>query len=193
VRGKRVIDLCAAPGGKTAQLAAAGADVIAVEREPQRIARLKENLARLQLSATVLEADARDLGSERGDFVLLDAPCSATGTIRRHPELPWIKSAADINVCVQNAGELLDSAAEMVMPGGTLLFAVCSLEHEECAGQIGDFLRRNDRFRRDSVAPAEVFGMSELISSDGDLRTLPFHLAGEGGMDGFYAARLKRL
>jgi 16S rRNA (cytosine967-C5)-methyltransferase len=193
VRGKRVIDLCAAPGGKTAQLAAAGANVIAVEREPQRLARLKKNLARLQLPATVLEADARDLVSERAEFVLLDAPCSATGTIRRHPELPWIKNAADINICVQNAGELLDAAAEMVTPGGMLVFAVCSLEHEECAGQVDDFLRRNDNFHRDPVAPADVFGMSELVSAQGDLRTLPFHLAEEGGMDGFYAARLKRL
>jgi 16S rRNA (cytosine967-C5)-methyltransferase len=192
VHGKRVIDLCAAPGGKTAQLAAAGADVIAVEREPQRIARLKENLARLKLSATVLEADVRDLTSERAECVLLDAPCSATGTIRRHPELPWIKSAADINVCVQNAGELLDTAADMVTPGGTLVFVVCSLEHEECAGQIDDFLRRTDNFHRDPVSPADVFGMSEIISAEGDLRTLPFHLAEEGGMDGFYAARLKR-
>jgi 16S rRNA (cytosine967-C5)-methyltransferase len=194
VRGKRVIDLCAAPGGKTAQLAAAGADVVAVEREPQRLARLKDNLHRLQLSAQFVEADARDFAaSERAPLVLLDAPCSATGTIRRHPELPWIKSAADVNVCVRTAGELLEACAEMVTPGGFLVFAVCSLEHEECVGQIDEFLRRHEDFRRDGVKAAELFAMTEFVSADGDLRTLPCHLAGDGGMDGFYAARLRRL
>jgi 16S rRNA (cytosine967-C5)-methyltransferase len=193
VCGKRVIDLCAAPGGKTAQLAAAGADIIAVERDPQRLARLKGNLERLRLSAQLVEADARDFAaSERAELVLLDAPCSATGTIRRHPELPWIKSAADVNACVQNAGDLLEACADMVTPGGVLVFAVCSLEHEECSGQINDFLRRHAEFRRDSVAAAEVFAMTDLISTEGDLRTLPCHLAENGGMDGFYAARLRR-
>ncbi len=193
VGGKRVIDLCAAPGGKTAQLAAAGAQVTAVEREPQRLARLKDNLERLRLAATLVEADVRDFAaSERAEIVLLDAPCSATGTIRRHPELPWIKSLSDVNVCVQTAGELLDAAAQMIAPGGVLVFAVCSLEDEECAGQIDDFLRRHEQFRRDPVTPADAFGMTELVSAEGDLRTLPCHLAAEGGMDGFYAARLRR-
>jgi 16S rRNA (cytosine967-C5)-methyltransferase len=194
VHGKRIVDLCAAPGGKTAQLAAAGAEVTAVERDGQRLARLRENLDRLRLPATLVEADVRDfVSSERTDFVLLDAPCSATGTIRRHPELPWIKSAADINVCVQNAGELLDAAADMVAPGGILVFAVCSLEDEECAGQINDFLQRRDNFAREPVTADQLFGLTDLISTDGDLRTLPCHLAGEGGMDGFYAAQLRRL
>jgi len=192
VRGQRVVDLCAAPGGKTAQLAAAGADVVAVEREPLRLARLKDNLERLKLQATLVQADARDFAaSERADLVLLDAPCSATGTIRRHPELPWIKSAADVNVCVQNAGDLLEACAGMVTPGGTLVFAVCSLEHEECAGQIDDFLRRRNEFRRDPVTAEDVFGMTDFVSAAGDLRTLPCHLAELGGMDGFYAARLR--
>ncbi|MGD0190282.1 MAG: RsmB/NOP family class I SAM-dependent RNA methyltransferase [Rhizomicrobium sp.] len=194
VRGKRVIDLCAAPGGKTAQLAAAGADVIAVEREPQRAARLKENLERLQLNVTLAEADVLDFTPERPvDFVLLDAPCSATGTIRRHPELPWIKSADDIQLCARTAAELLDAAGRMVAPGGVLVFAVCSLEDEEATQQASDFLRRTDDFRREAIAPAEVFGLNELIDADGDLRTLPSHLAEEGGMDGFYAVRLRRL
>jgi len=193
IREKRVVDLCAAPGGKTAQLVAAGADVTAVEREPQRLARLKDNLERLHLSARLVEADARDFAAtEQADFVLLDAPCSATGTIRRHPELPWIKSAADINVCVNNAGELLDIASDMITPGGVLVFAVCSLEHEECAGQIDDFLRRHEDFNRDPVRPEEVFGVKEIVSADGDLRTLPCHFGDVGGMDGFYASRLRR-
>ena len=194
VGGRRVIDLCAAPGGKTAQLAAAGAKVTAVERDGKRLARLKDNLDRLRLSAKLIEADVRDCAEcDSAEFVLLDAPCSATGTIRRHPELPWIKSAGDINVCSQNAGELLDSAGRLVVPGGMLVFAVCSLETEECSSQIDDFLRRHDNFARAPVTAAHIFGMTDLIDAQGDLRTLPCHLAEQGGMDGFYAARLRRL
>ena len=191
VKGKTVIDLCAAPGGKTAQLAAAGANVIAVEREPERIARLRENLERLRLTAEIVEADVRDYApASPAPFVLLDAPCSATGTIRRHPELPWIKSAADVNACAQAAGELLDAAADMVAEKGLLVFAVCSLEREEGLEQIEDFLKRNPGFEREAISPDEAFG---LISPEGDLRTLPCHMAELGGMDGFYAARLRRL
>lgn len=192
VRGQRVIDLCAAPGGKTMQLAAMGADVTAVEREPSRMARLRENLARAKLQAKLIEADIRDYEAEPAPFVLLDAPCSATGTIRRHPELPWIKSASDIQMTAQAAGEFLDVAAEMVAPGGTLIFAVCSLEPEEGCEQVADFLARNEGFSRKSITPEEIFGLNELIDANGDLRTLPCHLADKGGMDGFYAARLIR-
>jgi 16S rRNA (cytosine967-C5)-methyltransferase len=127
------------------------------------------------------------------DFVLLDAPCSATGTIRRHPELPWIKSADDVHLCANTAAELLDAASRMVAPGGVLVFAVCSLEDEESGRQISDFLRRCDDFQREMITPDDVFGMSKLINTEGDLRTLPSHLADLGGMDGFYAARLRRL
>ncbi len=193
VRGKTVIDLCAAPGGKTAQLAAGGANVIAVEREASRLVRLKANLERLQLSATIVEADARDYQPDApADFVLLDAPCSATGTIRRHPDLPWIKSAADINLCAAGAGELLDAAAEMVAPGGMLVFAVCSLEPEEGVEQIAAFLEMRKDFTRAPIAGSDVFGLRELLAPHGALRTLPCHLAEQGGMDGFYAARLRR-
>jgi 16S rRNA (cytosine967-C5)-methyltransferase len=194
VRGQTVIDLCAAPGGKTAQLAARGAEVIAVEREPARMARLKENLARLALPATLVESDVLDFRPDApAPFVLLDAPCSATGTIRRHPDLPWIKSASDINLCADTAAPLLDAAAAMVAPGGLLVFAVCSLEPEEGAEQIAQFLERRTDFARVPITAEELFGMRELISPDGDLRTLPCHLAEQGGMDGFYAARLKRV
>jgi len=138
-------------------------------------------------------ADVRDYRPQRlADRVLLDAPCSATGTIRRHPELSWIKSAADIAACRDAAGELLDSAAAMVAPGGLLVFAVCSLEPEEGPEQISHFLRRHDEFRRLPIAADEIFGLASLVISAGDLRTLPCHLAEQGGMDGFYAARLKR-
>jgi len=193
VRGQRVIDLCAAPGGKTAQLAAAGAQVIAVEREAARMEQLKENLARLKLEAETVVDDARDWRpQESAPFVLLDAPCSATGTIRRHPELPWIKNASDVTMCSQLAGELLDNAAEMVAPGGTLVFATCSLEREEGSEQIEAFLARNEAFTRQSLTPEDVFGLTELIDAAGDLRTLPCHLKEKGGMDGFYAARLRK-
>jgi 16S rRNA (cytosine967-C5)-methyltransferase len=141
----------------------------------------------------MVEADARDYQPEtQAPFVLLDAPCSATGTIRRHPDLPWIKSAADINLCAAGAGELLDAAAEMVAPGGVLVFAVCSLEREEGAEQIAAFLSSRTDFARAPIAGSEVFAMRELLTQDGDLRTLPCHMAEQGGMDGFYAARLKR-
>jgi len=188
VRGQAVIDLCAAPGGKTLQLAAAGANVVAVEREAARLTRVAENLARTKLAATLVRADVRDFHPETpAPFVLLDAPCTATGTIRRHPELPWIKSPSDVTLCEQAAGELLDAAAAMVAPGGLLVFAVCSLEPEEGVEQVERFLQRDARFVRVPVTADDVFGRAELISAQGDLRTLPSH-----GMDGFYAARLRR-
>ena len=194
VRGQTVLDLCAAPGGKTMQLAAMGAKVIAVEREAERLERVRENLARTKLDATLVRADIRDFRLDApAPFVLLDAPCTATGTIRRHPELPWIKSASDVNLCEQAASELLDAAANMVAPSGILVFAVCSLEPEEGIGQAQAFLSRDARFVRHAVTPDELYGMAELISADGDLRTMPFHLADKGGMDGFYAARFKRV
>jgi len=192
VRGRSVIDLCAAPGGKTAQLAAAGARVSAVERDGARMERLKENLARLHLEADLIVSDVRDARLAPAPFVLLDAPCSATGTIRRHPDLPWTKGASDVQLCAAAAGELLDAAAELTEAGGLLVFAVCSLEREEGSEQIEDFLRRRREFSRVRVLPEEVFGMSDLIDARGDLRTLPCHLAQKGGMDGFYAARLRR-
>ena len=192
VNGKKVIDLCAAPGGKTMQLAAAGADVIAVEREPARAARIRENLARTQLSATVLEADARDV-TVSAPLVLLDAPCSATGTIRRHPDLPWIKGAEDVNACAMGAADLLEGAARLVEPGGLLVFAVCSLEREEGEEQVDAFLSAHPDFTRLPIGTEELFGHAEWLTEAGDLRTLPCHLGDLGGMDGFYAARLKRL
>jgi 16S rRNA (cytosine967-C5)-methyltransferase len=194
VRGQRVVDLCAAPGGKTMQLAALGAHVTAVEKEATRLARVRENLERMKFNADLIEADIRDYVPDAPvPFVLLDAPCSATGTIRRHPELPWIKSGADITLTAQAAGEFLDVASDMVAPGGTLVFAVCSLEPEEGVEQTQDFLARNSGFARKPVEASEIFGLTDLISPQGDLRTLPCHLAGKGGMDGFYAARLIRL
>ena len=192
VKGRKVIDLCAAPGGKTMQLAAAGADVTAVESDPARLLRLKENLARTNLNATLVEQDARDFKAS-GPLVLIDAPCTASGTIRRHPDLPWIKEPGDVLARAPLAYEILESGAAMLEPGGLLVFAVCSLEREEGEEQIAAFLYAHPEFARVPVTAEEIFGHSEWISPEGDLRTLPCHLPQQGGMDGFYAARLKRL
>jgi 16S rRNA (cytosine967-C5)-methyltransferase len=194
VANRTVIDLCAAPGGKTMQLAARGANVIAIERDAARLERIRENIERTRLSATLVESDVRDFRpAAPAPCVLLDAPCTATGTIRRHPDLPWTKSASDVTYCEQGAAELLSAAADMVAPSGLLVFAVCSLEPEEGVEQIENFLRGRADFRREPVKPSDVFGHVEWISADGDLRTLPCHLAEQGGMDGFFAARLRRL
>jgi len=191
VENKKVIDLCAAPGGKTMQLAARGAKVTAVEIDPARADRIRENLARTKLNAEIVQSDARDFDG-KARLVLIDAPCTATGTIRRHPDLPWIKGAADVTVSAAAAYEILESGAAMVAPSGILVFAVCSLEREEGEEQIAAFLDAHPEFARVPVTADEVFGHSEWITPEGDLRTLPCHLHDKGGMDGFYAARLKR-
>jgi 16S rRNA (cytosine967-C5)-methyltransferase len=192
VAGKTVIDLCAAPGGKTLQLANAGARVTAVDSSPERLALVEDNLARMHLEAKIVTADVRDFEPpEPASCVLLDAPCTGTGTIRRHPDLPWIKSAADIAICESLQRELLDAAADMTAREGALVYAVCSLEPEEGVEQINAFLRRRTEFKRVPISPAEVFD-GAFVSAEGDLRTLPCHWAEAGGMDGFYAARLKR-
>ncbi|MCX7280590.1 MAG: RsmB/NOP family class I SAM-dependent RNA methyltransferase, partial [Alphaproteobacteria bacterium] len=189
VAGQSVIDLCAAPGGKTLQLAARGAKVTAVEIDAARAKRIRENLARTKLKAEIIQADARDFEG-CAPFVLIDAPCTATGTIRRHPDLPWIKGAADVTVSAGAAYEILESGSRMVAPGGTLVFAVCSLEREEGEEQIAAFLSGHPKFSRRPITAQEIFGHADWITPDGDLRTLPCYLP--GGMDGFYAARLKR-
>lgn len=189
VRDKEVIDLCAAPGGKTLQLAAAGGCVTAVEKQAPRIMRITENLARMKLTATLVESDARDFDGN-APLVLIDAPCTATGTIRRHPELPWIKGAADVTQMAAQAYEILESGAAMVTPGGKLVFAVCSLEREEGEEQIAAFLYAHPEFVRDPITADEIFGNESWLTPEGELRTLPFYI--EGGMDGFFAARLKR-
>ena len=192
ISGKPVIDLCAAPGGKTLQLASVGALVTAVDVSPERLALIRANLSRTHLTATLVEADAREWRpSEPAPYVLLDAPCLATGTIRRHPDLPWMKSAADLTITEALQSELLDAAAEMTAPGGTLVYAVCSLEPEEGPEQVESFLRRRTDFARVPITDREVFDASFLTAA-GDLRTLPFHWDTRGGMDGFYAARLRR-
>jgi len=196
VRGRRIVDLCAAPGGKTAQLTALGAHVTAVDRAPARLARLRENLARLDLEAETIAADVTEWQGGPFDAVLLDAPCMSTGTIRRHPDIPWLKQAKDIEPLVELQRRLLDRAAALLGPGGTLVYCTCSLEPEENEAQIAGLLARNSALRRRPIAPEELAGLAELVSPAGDLRTLPCHLADPdphwAGLDGFYAARLER-
>jgi 16S rRNA (cytosine967-C5)-methyltransferase len=196
VRDQTVADLCAAPGGKTAQLAHAGARVTAVDRSPSRLNRLRQNLARLNLSVETVEADATQWQAGPFDAVLLDAPCSSTGTIRRHPDIPWLKSEADLAKLTALQTRLLDRGAALVKPGGTLVYCTCSLEPEECENAVASLLARNSELQRRPIAPDEIFGLAELISSDGDLRTLPCQLSDPeprwSGLDGFYAARLVR-
>lgn len=189
--GMCIADLCAAPGGKTAQLVAAGAEVVAVERSAQRAERLKENLARLKLGAEVIVGDAITLEAGPFDAILLDAPCSATGTIRRHPEVAWTKTFADILALARQQAAMLASAAKSLKPGGTLVYATCSLEPEEGERQVEAFLAAHPDFARQPVTPADGIPI-EMITPAGDLRVLPCHLAEEGGADGFFAARLQR-
>ncbi len=191
--GRRVLDLCAAPGGKTAQLAAAGAEVVAVERSAPRAAILADNLRRLGLAARIEIADAAQWRPEAPvPAVLLDAPCSATGTARRNPDMPHLRRPEDVARVLPAQARLLDAAAAMTAPGGTLVYSVCSLQPEEGPAQVAAFLARHPGFARVAIAADEIGGLAACIAAEGDLRTLPCHLAESGGLDGFYAARLRR-
>jgi len=190
--GMHVADLCAAPGGKTAQLAAAGAVVTAVEREPARLARLRENLGRLRLSARLITADAATWRpDEVFEAVLLDAPCSATGTIRRHPDVPYLKRPRDLPGLAAQQDALLEAACGLLRPGGRLVYAVCSLQPEEGFPRIAAALQRLP-LRIEPVAPDEVPGLAEAITPEGCLRTTPALWPERGGMDGFFVARLRK-
>lgn len=194
ISGKTIADLCAAPGGKTAQLAQAGATVTAIDRSPARLVRLKDNFGRLSLEVNAVVADATEWNGEVFDGILLDAPCAATGTIRRHPDVAWLKNEADIGALVALQKRLLQKSISLLKPGGTLIYCTCSLEPEEGEQAITALLASESNVRRVPIEAAEVAGLSELITADGDLRTLPCHLPHAdpklGGLDGFYAARL---
>ena len=197
VRGKSVADLCAAPGGKTAQLAAAGARVTAVDRSAPRLERLKQNLARLGLTADTVAADVTEWQSEPFDAVLLDAPCSATGTIRRHPDISWLKREQDIATLAALQRRLLARAVELIRPGGLIVYCTCSLEPDEGVAPVADLLAGDSRVRRRPVVASELNGRGEFLSPAGDLRTLPCQLPDSnpqmGGLDGFYGCRLERI
>lgn len=187
VRGKRVLDLCAAPGGKTLQLAAAGARVTAVDKSEARLKRLKENLARTKLEAEVICADALEFSAEPFDAVLLDSPCMSTGTLRRHPDVAWLRRPTDVRALADLQAQLIEAAAKLLKPGAPLVYAVCSLEPEEGPGVVAEVLRQG--WRR---APLKDEIPAEFITADGDMRTHPGHWPEIGGLDGFYAARLLR-
>ena len=189
--GETALDLCAAPGGKTLQLAAAGATVTAVDRSGPRLKRVLENLTRTGLTAEVVEADAAGWADKRTfDAVLLDAPCSATGTFRRHPDVLWVASPKDVASLAGVQTRLLDSAARRVKPGGRLVYCVCSLEPEEGEAQAEGFLGRTPGFVLEPVAGGEGGAPEASLKPDGTLRILPHHRG--GGTDGFYIARFRR-
>ena len=198
IKGKRVADLCAAPGGKTSQLAAAGALVTAVDRSQTRLGRVSDNLTRLSLTAELLNADATTwTADQQFDAVLLDAPCSSTGTIRRHPDVPWLKRESDIEALARVQARLLDHALTLTRSGGTLIYCTCSLEPEENEDIVAALLARDLSVRRVPIAASEVSGQDAFISADGDLRTLPCQLPDAdsrfSGLDGFYVARLEKI
>ena len=192
--GMRVVDLCAAPGGKAAELAAAGADLTTVDRSAERLKLLAANFERLRLRSEIVVADALAFDAPPFDAVLLDAPCSATGTIRRHPDVAWIKRPGDLAPLVKLQAELLDRAIALARPAGAIVYCVCSLEPEEGEGQVAAALRRNPDVRRLPVAAEEIGGLAECVTPAGDLRTLPCCLWSDNprrsGLDGFFAARL---
>ncbi len=195
VGDRHIADLCAAPGGKTAQLAARGARVTAVDISEKRLRRLRENLARLRLSAEVVTHDVLSWRPPQPfDAVLLDAPCSATGTFRRHPDVLLAKTPDQVRELVDLQRAMLAHAADLVRPGGLLVYCVCSLLPEEGEEQAAHFLHRHgETFERLPVRPEEIGGLAHLINEAGEVRTLPHLPIGEShGMDGFFVARFRR-
>ncbi|MDA0785202.1 MAG: methyltransferase domain-containing protein [Proteobacteria bacterium] len=193
----RVIDLCAAPGGKTLQLADRGPSVMAVDISSQRLAALQDNLTRTGLTAEIVDADATQWRPEAPvDAVLLDAPCTATGTVRRHPDIPRRRRPADIKSATTLQDRLLTAAVNMVAPGGTIIYSVCSLEPEEGTARVDALLASGAPVTLDPISAddwPELDGLAPAaITPAGTLRTLPCHWSERGGMDGFFAARLIR-
>lgn len=194
--GETVADLCAAPGGKTAQLANAGAQVLAVDRSAPRMKRFAANMERLGFAVETRIADAGQLEAGPFDAILLDAPCSATGTIRRHPDVAWSKTEADIAKLAALQRRLLDHAASLLKAGGRLVYCTCSLEPEEGENQIAAFLARHPEMERVPVLPGQIPGLDPFLSPEGDIRTTPDGWPNPDprltGLDGFFASRLRK-
>ena len=201
VNGARVADLCAAPGGKAVQLAAAGAAVTAVDQSASRMARLEENFTRTGLDVVTVTADAAqwtpDPPAEPFDAVLVDAPCTSTGTIRRHPDIPWRKTPGDIAALSPLQRRLLGRAIDLTRPGGTIVYCTCSLEPEEGEDLVSAVAEQDGRVRRKPITAAEFPDLEEFVTARGELRTLPCDWAHPDprmlGLDGFFAARLERV
>ncbi|NBD30157.1 MAG: methyltransferase domain-containing protein [Alphaproteobacteria bacterium] len=188
--GERVLDLCAAPGGKTMQLAASGADVTALDISEGRMGRVRQNLQRVGLDAEIVVADALDYDAAPFDAVLLDAPCSATGTIRRHPDLPHAKDGSDFLQLFQLQSALIDKALAMLKPGGRLVYCTCSLLPDEGEVQVEEAVARHPGL---AIERADLPGMdADWQSPEGGLRLRPDHWADRGGMDGFYIATVRK-
>lgn len=191
--GETVLDLCAAPGGKTLQIAATGASVTALDRSEPRLRRLRQNLDRTKLEAEIVVTPGEDWEDTRTfDAVLLDAPCTATGTFRRNPEALRAVKPADVANLADVQHRLLDAGAARVKPGGRLVYCVCSLEREEGEAQVNAFLRRNPAFVTTPADPAALGAPPEALTPEGWLRILPSMWAEHGGLDGFFIARLER-
>ncbi|MEM9470396.1 MAG: transcription antitermination factor NusB [Pseudomonadota bacterium] len=195
LQGKTALDMCSAPGGKTLQLCAAGAAVTALDTSAFRLEKVGENLARTKLQANCIAIDAQEFEPHHlFDVILLDAPCSATGTIRRHPDMPYVRGNDDVKLLLALQRKLLRKAATLLKPGGTLVYAVCSLLADEGHKQISAFLNEHGDFKRQPIAPGERQIPGHIISKAGDLRTLPHNTIGDAsGMDGFYASRLHKV
>lgn len=196
IKGKTVIDLCAAPGGKTMQLAAQGAHVIAVDRSAKRLEKLYENAHRLNMTdqITIQAADANAwTPAQRPDFILLDAPCSATGTIRRNPDLVHLKSENDLHHLERVQAQLLQRAFDSLAPGGILVYCTCALQKSEGERQMEAFLESNQGARKIAITGKETGGFTDCITDSGDMRILPFHHAPHGGMDGFFISRIAKI
>lgn len=197
-KNELIADFCAAPGGKTAQLALSGAKIVAIDRSGKRLQRLKTNLDRLKLAADIVEIDAVQYEGGPFDAILIDAPCSATGTIRRHPDVAWTKGPEDIRKLAALQAKLLDKAAQLLKSGGRLIYCTCSLEPEEGEMQIAALLERNSRLQRTPFTtadlPAFAGPLAPALTDLGELRTLPFMLKHDetrlSGLDGFFASRL---
>tara|TARA_R110000850_G_scaffold65736_2_gene146757 strand:+ start:5348 stop:6568 length:1221 start_codon:yes stop_codon:yes gene_type:complete len=190
-KGESVLDLCAAPGGKTMQLAAAGAQVTAVDNSGQRMQRLKENLARVHLPAKTIVSDAREIEGEF-DAILLDAPCSATGTIRRHPDLPYAKDGSEFADLIDLQADLIDHAWRSLRPGGRLIFCTCSLLPDEGEVQVDEALERHPDMHVDKDAVLVAGVDPNWATTEGGLRLRPDYWSDLGGMDGFYIASLRK-
>lgn len=190
--GEKILDLCAAPGGKTMQLAASGANVTAVDSSEGRMIRVGENLKRTGLSATTITADAFAFTDGGFDAVLLDAPCSATGTIRRHPDLPYAKDGSEFGILIHQQARMIDHALSLLKPGGRLVFCTCSLLPDEGEVQVEEALARHAGLTVDASAIDRAGIDPAWRTEDGGLRLRPDYWADKGGMDGFYIAQLRK-